>query len=61
MRQLPTTFTADVKFDQGVTESFATYNNVSGVVDMDCDHGHLFYVTNKFYRNPIVIIPTSYE
>ena len=41
-----TTFTADVKFDQGVTESFATYNNVSGVVDMDCDHGHLFYVTN---------------
>ena len=41
-----TTFTADVKFDQGVTESFATYNNVSGVVAMDCDHGHLFYVTN---------------
>ena len=41
-----TTFTADVKFDQGVTESFATYNNVSGVVNMDCDHGHLFYVTN---------------
>ena len=41
-----TTFTADVKFDPGVTESFATYNNVSGVVDMDCDHGHLFYVTN---------------
>ena len=41
-----TTFTADVKFDQGVRESFATYNNVSGVVAMDCDHGHLFYVTN---------------
>ena len=41
-----TTFTADVKFDQGVTESFATYNSVGGVVDMDCDHGHLFYVTN---------------
>ena len=40
-------FNETVKFEQGVTEAFGTYNNVSGVtVFFDLDHGHLFYVTN---------------
>ena len=39
-------FNETVKFEQGVTEAFGTYNNVSGVTVMDLDHGHLFYVTN---------------
>ena len=39
-------FNETVKFEQGVTEAFGTYNSVGGVTVMDLDHGHLFYVTN---------------
>ena len=39
-------FNETVKFEQGVTEAFGTYDSVGGVTVMDLDHGHLFYVTN---------------
>ena len=40
-----TTFTADVKFDTGVEEKFATLTGSTGVVAHDCDNGHVFYHT----------------
>ena len=40
-----TTFTADVKFDTGVEEKFATLTGSTGVVAHDCNNGHLFYHT----------------
>ncbi len=40
-----TTFTADVKFNTGVEEKFATLTGSSGVVAHDCNNGHLFYHT----------------
>ena len=40
-----TTFTADVKFDTGVEEKFATLTGSTGVTAMDCANGHIFYLT----------------
>ena len=40
-----TTFTADVKFNTGVEEKFATLTGSTGVVAHDCNNGHLFYHT----------------
>ena len=40
-----TTFTADVKFDTGVEEKFATLTGSTGVTAMDCDNGQVFYLT----------------
>ena len=40
-----TTFTADVKFDTGVEEKFATLTGSTGTVTHDCDNGHVFYHT----------------
>ena len=40
-----TTFTADVKFDTGVEEKFATLTGPTGVVAHDCDNGHVFPFT----------------
>jgi len=40
-----TTFTADVKFDTGVEEKFATLTGSTGVTTMDCANGHIHYLT----------------
>ena len=40
-----TTFTADVKFDTGVEEKFATLTGSTGVTAMDCANGHVHYLT----------------
>ena len=40
-----TTFTADVKFNTGVEEKFATVTGASGVTALDCANGHIFYKT----------------
>jgi hypothetical protein len=40
-----TTFTADVKFNTGVEEKFATVTGASGVTALDCNNGHVFYKT----------------
>ncbi len=40
-----TTFTADVKFNTGVEEKFATLTGSTGVVAHDCNNGHVFYHT----------------
>ena len=37
--------TADVKFDTGVEEKFATLTGSTGVTAMDCANGHIFYLT----------------
>ena len=40
-----TTFNADVKFNTGVEEKFATVTGASGVTALDCANGHVFYKT----------------
>jgi hypothetical protein len=40
-----TTFTANVLFDTGVQEKFATLTGSTGVTAMDCDNGQVFYLT----------------
>ena len=40
-----TTFTADVSFDTGVQEAFGTVTGATGVTALDCNNGHLFYLT----------------
>ena len=40
-----TTFTADVKFNTGVEEKFATLTGQSGTVIHNCNDGHVFYHT----------------
>ena len=40
-----TTFTANVLFDTGVQEKFATLTGSTGITVMDCDNGQVFYLT----------------
>jgi hypothetical protein len=40
-----TTFTANVLFDTGVQEKFATLTGSTGVTAMNCDNGQVFYLT----------------
>ena len=40
-----TTFTADVKFDTGVEEKFFLITGSASVIAMDCDNGHIHYLT----------------